>query len=276
MSTKIRTSRHRGFETLTDRIHVSEAPSATPGELVIICTWLGALPKHIAKYTQLYREIAPGARILLIESDVSAITSSYSYQRRIIQPAVSVLLETLANESNPKILLHNFSNGGPNTAAQLLIVARDSRSSPIPLAGIVFDSGPARERYEKNVAAMVVSLPKNLVARIFGAIVCHAMMMILHTWIYLGNESPADLQRRTLLDAGIVGPMHNATNSVTYLFSKTDNLCVWTDVEDHAQDARKLGWQVEEVLFDGSAHCAHFTKDPEVYVAAVSRAWKGR
>jgi len=275
MSLKVCPARHHGFETLTDRIHVSKASNSKSSELVIICTWLGALPKHIAKYTQLYREIAPGADILLIESDVSAIISSYGYQQRIIQPAVLVLLETLANDSNPKILLHTFSNGGPNTATQLFLVARRSHNSPIPIAGIVFDSGPARERYEKNVAAMVVSLPKNLVARVFGSIVCHGLMLILHTWIYLGNESPADLQRRTLLDTRIIGPMNNATKFVCYLFSKSDRLCVWTDVQDHAEDARGLGCRVEEILFDGSGHCAHFSKDPDVYSAAVSRAWEG-
>lgn len=49
---------------------------AVPGQLVIICTWLGVSKKVIAKYVALYQVIAPGAKILLIESNVPILVSS--------------------------------------------------------------------------------------------------------------------------------------------------------------------------------------------------------
>ncbi|GFF78823.1 conserved hypothetical protein [Aspergillus udagawae] len=76
---------------------------ALPGDLVIVCTWLGASAKHITKYTGLHRSIAPHARILLIEFEVSIPVSSYARQHRLIQPAVDVVLETwhsYASEGN--------------------------------------------------------------------------------------------------------------------------------------------------------------------------------
>jgi len=268
-------SRHQDFETLTDRIFIYTPPDYVLGELVIICTWLGALPKHSAKYIQLYQQIAHGARILLVESDVSVLTSRYAYQQRIIQPAVSVVLDTIANRSNPRILIHTFSNGGTNTASQLLIVTQERRSAPLPIYGIVFDSGPTRERYQTNVNAMVASLPKNPIAQFLGSIACHSMMIILHTWIYFGNEPPADLQRRIMLDSSIVEAEPEGTRTIGYIFSKADRFCEWTDIADHAKQARELGWEAEEVPFNGSAHCQHFSKDPKTYAEVVSRVWGG-
>jgi Eukaryotic protein of unknown function (DUF829) len=46
-------------------------------------------------------------------------------------------------------------------------------------------------------------------------------------------------------------------------------MCDWRDIKDHADDARKAGWLVQEVVFEGSAHCAHFPRDPEKYTSAV-------
>ncbi|KAJ5791634.1 uncharacterized protein N7518_008645 [Penicillium psychrosexuale] len=148
---------------------LSNPEKAIPGQLIIICTWLGASPKHVGKYTDLYRSIAPHARILLIESDVSILVSSYARQRRRIRPVVDIVLETLAEtetssvDNAPRILLHTFSNGGTNTATQLLITLREVASKPLPLIGLVLDSTPAKGTYWKSYNAMVL-LPSSRVS----------------------------------------------------------------------------------------------------------------
>ncbi|KAE8349445.1 hypothetical protein BDV28DRAFT_141230, partial [Aspergillus coremiiformis] len=266
------------FTSLSTRTWISTPEKPLPGQLIIICTWLGAAPKHITKYTDLYRSVAPHARILLIESEVSILVSSYARQRRLIRPAVDIVRETVTETSlsnAPRILLHTFSNGGTNTATQLLITLRETVFQPLPLIGLVLDSTPAKGTYWKSYNAMVFSLPPS--ARIMGCFVVHSLLILLYTWIACGNENPASLMRRTLLDEETITPAErrdpNATNHVCYMYSKADRLTDWRDVWDHAEEAKEKGWKVDRVLFEGTGHCAHMPDHPTRYMEAVKKVW---
>lgn len=136
------------FITLGPRISLHAPSKPSTGELIILCTWLGAVPKHFTKYATLYQKVAPGARVLLIQSNVPILISSYKHQRDAIQPAVAAVLDVLSSAKeeklSPKVILHTFSNGGGNTAIQLLIVVNERLGTSIPLSGIVLDSNPAK------------------------------------------------------------------------------------------------------------------------------------
>lgn len=237
------------------------------------------------------------------------IASSYARQRDAIETAVSVVLATLtecsesSSEKNtlpssddgnhsratPHILLHVFSNGGATTATQLLLVLHAHLSAPLPLAGLLCDSCPANGTYWLSYDAMVLSLPKDIVTRLLGALACHCILLMLYTWIAWGDENPASLHRRTLLDGEKVsgscakkcgGGGEKSTEKragggmVCYFYSKEDRMCLWSDVQQHADEARKLGWDVREVLFEGNGHCAHFTKDEKRYADVVKSVWE--
>ncbi|KAH8722838.1 indole-diterpene biosynthesis protein-like protein PaxU [Phaeosphaeriaceae sp. PMI808] len=282
------------FENIGPRTSWYTPSKPATGELVIICTWLGAAPKHINKYVAMYHRIAPGARILLIESAVPILVSSYARQYRHIQAAAQKVIDTLAEcgsssivtekpSQSPKILLHTFSNGGTNTATQLLIVLRKKSSGPIPLLGIVFDSCPAKGTYWKSHSAMVLSLPPDFATQFVGAIVVHVLLCMLYTWIACGNENPASLQRRTVLDPETVIPPSStvafdqqSNGHARYIYSTSDRMCHWGDVHDHAEEARQLGWNVEEVVYEGTGHCAHYSADVMRYEATVGRLWSGQ
>jgi hypothetical protein len=60
-----------------------------------------------------------------------------------------------------------------------------------------------------------------------------------------------------------------------YLFSEADEQVDWMDIKDHAEEARRKGWAVQEVVFEGSGHCAHFPKDGERYAEAMEGMWLG-
>lgn len=315
------------FVSLGPRISLHTPTKPAKGQLIIICIWLGAAPKHIAKYIAVYQGIASRARILLIQSNVPVLVSSYARQRAAIVPAVTTVLETLAECSypslldenddlkgdgnaiprdrnslhrkssanqnpRPKILLHMFSNGGINTATQFLFVLNERLHAPFPLYGMLYDSCPAKGTYWKDHRAMVYSLPKNIFSRTLGNIVVHIILLMLHTEIACGLENPSSLFRRILLDEEKVsgGAMTvprkggdglgntDTTGGGTwkrsaYLYSKSDPMVDWTDIRDHAAEARSKGWDVEEILFDDSGHCGHFQKDQETYVDAMKRMW---
>lgn len=267
------------FQSLGIRTWLRSPEKPVPGQLVVICTWLGASSKHICKYINLHCAVAPHARILLIESEVAILVSSYAHQQRRIQPAVKTVCDTLGEISHiypPRILLHTFSNGGTNTATQLLIALRETLQQPLPLVGLVLDSSPAKGTYWKSYNAMVVSLPAS--GRIFSSMMVHFLLVLLYAWIACGNDNPASLMRRTLLDEETVDPgeeMRNAgvNGRICYLYSKADKMTDWRDVRAHAEKARLRGWDVQEIPFVGSGHCAHMAQDVTKYTAAVHRIW---
>ncbi|CAF9920054.1 MAG: hypothetical protein HETSPECPRED_004150 [Heterodermia speciosa] len=274
-------------------LYVPEKP--IEGQLVILFTWLGASPKHIAKYIAAYQRIAPGAYILLIESPVSILISSYTQQRAAMLPAVSAVLKTLVGRSplphseekrieeqqasrnlslpntTPRILLHMFSNGGANSATQFLLAVQERLREPLPLVGMLYDSCPTKGTYWRDHRAMAYSFPKAALAQAFGNIAVHIILLLQHTETAFGLEDPVSLLRRTLIDGDKISGVHRSC----YLYSETDQVVAWTDIRDHAAEARREGWQVEEVMFDGSGHCAHILTDEDRYIAAVERIWHG-
>lgn len=52
-------------------------------------------------------------------------------------------------------------------------------------------------------------------------------------------------------------------------------MCDWNDVHDHAEDARQLGWNVEEVVYEDTGHCAHYSSDAGRYEKTVAGLWSG-
>ena len=271
--------RFPGFEHIGIRTWLYTPENAHAGELIIICSWLGAMPRYIAKYISMHQRIAPRARILLIESNIRILASPYIYQRAAIQPAVGVVRDSMLlaatafeNPVPPKILLHTFSNGGANSATQLLLALRKQVREPLPLIGVILDSSPARVRYWRAHQAMVFSLSP--VSRIPGTFAVHGMLVALYAWMAMGNEDPAQLMRRTLLDDSALQPdKKDGAAQVCYLYSETDKMVHWQDVWDHAGNARLKGWDVEEVMFEGTDHCAHLRKDELLYTQAVERMW---
>ena len=49
----------------------------------------------------------------------------------------------------------------------------------------------------------------------------------------------------------------------------------WTDIKQHANEARTKGWRVREILFEGSGHCAHLATAEKMYGKAVESIWEG-
>ncbi|KAF2844642.1 indole-diterpene biosynthesis protein-like protein PaxU [Plenodomus tracheiphilus IPT5] len=262
------------FDTLGPRMSLFTPQDPAPGQLIILCTWLGAGKKHIAKYTHGYRTIAPHAKILLIESSVWIIASPYTRQWEAIKPAAEVVFAVLADCSNasvkPNIMIHTFSNGGTNSATQLLIVLQKQLGYALPVTGILCDSGPARGTYTKSFHSMLISLPKGLFWRIVGPIIIMFVANLLFGSQLIGWEKPERIYRRTLLDQNLV-----KCRRICYAFSKADTHVDWEDITSHADDARGKGWDVKELEFDGTPHCNHISKYRAEYFEAMHRVWEG-
>lgn len=295
------------FIVIGARTSLFTPPKPRPGQIIILCTWLGATRKHIAKYAALYRYAAPDARILLIESSVSILTSTIFSRQRITEfaPAAAAVLDTLAecenrpsphstetanggldysetrfqmhrlthssSDARPKIILHIFSNGGMSSATNLLGLLRSRTDEPLALTGLIFDSCPGKgTSYWQTFDAIILSFPKSIVWRFLGPLAIHSFLIFLVVYIACGNENPVNLWRKTTLEES------SPARGAIYLFSREDRMIQWTDIEEHAEEARRKGWKVKEVLFEGSGHCAHLAMDEKRYVEAINSVWEDK
>lgn len=286
-------------QQLSSRISLFLPNSPESGQLVILCSWADAQPKHILRYIQLHQAITPNASILLIQTPAAALFAPYRWQRAALKPAVEYIKSRLAdiqggtssatvdpNETNTdnskeersqttttkkiKILIHVLSTGGGLTTTQLLILFRQSTHAPLPLIGIIMDSSPDGGSYKQSYRAMVGAQPPSIPRRAAVSLVAHAALLPFWATYAVGIRENSQLElRRVILDRKFVDATH-----ICYVYSKNDRITDWRDVLVHAADARGCGWSVEEHLLENSSHCAHVRSNPDMYAAIVKQFWE--
>jgi homoserine acetyltransferase len=281
-------------------IIINPEPNATTSQLtlIVLCTWVGAKPKHITKYTDRYRKTHPGAGILIVKSSLADMTyRSDKAQSTRLKLALKVILshtetdrevnelnknstknnningshhaQSLSNPKGNNILFQAFSNGGAQSLAQLLRCLKLSTPSP-PIQSLILDSCPGAESYTRSANAMVLSLPKsNPLVRLLGYVLIHivlSLIYILDRWF--GYENVVSKMRKRLIDSDLVA----VDVPRLYLYSTVDEMVPYDEVERHAEDARKKGVElVESVRFENSGHCAHIGMYGEQYWSAVRK-----
>ncbi|KEF53965.1 uncharacterized protein A1O9_09760 [Exophiala aquamarina CBS 119918] len=198
------------FTALNDRVFIykplekgdpepvtaSQKPSIP--DLVVVCAWAFAQPRHIAKYLVHYHSLYPRARILLLFNTVHNMLWRPDWmQMEDLRPAVWAVEEcldsynsqakattTTVNEAGtradskqkqePTVVFHIFSNGGAHMAVQLAQAYRDNiRMSPslspnstavkkqLPISALIFDSCPGHARYSTAGKTTLSFLPKD-------------------------------------------------------------------------------------------------------------------
>jgi hypothetical protein len=113
---------------------------------------------------------------------------------------------------------------------------------------------------------MVIALPKNPFVRLLGAALVHVVLAALFVVDKLGFGNAVSYARERLNDEALF----ELKMPRLYIYSKVDEMVRWSDVYDHAEDARRKGYKrVSEVVFDHSGHCAHLREDEDKYWKAV-------
>lgn len=264
-----------GFESLGNSLWLSQATSAedlattNPANdsigLVIVCAWMGAAPKHIAKYTAQHRLLFPAAQILVLQSEpLDVAWRSDNSQIKRFAPARAIIraFTSEGTRGSQHILLHSFSNGGAQTACQLATQIRSETGEVLPLRASILDSSPGGATLSRGVTAFAASLPKNGPLRWLGMALIYVALcsLLLSIWM-MGKEGFFDQIRRRLNDPSLFDPKAPRL----YMYSKTDKLVAWQDVEDHAVNAKLADFDVRAELFDGSEHVAHAMSDKGRY-----------
>lgn len=262
-----------GFTRLTPGVllHNSSEPSSrsdSSPSLIILCTWVSASRRNIAKYTSHYQMLYPLASLLVIESTVKdMVFGTDNSQAKRFAPAREVILAH-SNPGKPRsVLLHIFSNGGSQSAGRLL-VSLPQQARQVMLRAIVLDSCPGKGTLDRSVEAMVVSLPRTWFFRVFGRLIVYLLCVFVMVMDEVfGVENVVTVAGRRLLDDELI-PKHVPR---AYLYSRTDKMVWCQDVKEHADQARQKGYaHVGDVMFEQGQHCAHIQKNGTEYWQAVN------
>lgn len=188
-----------------------------------------------------------------------------------IRPAVSVVraavpaandnnTTTASSDASPKILVHAFSNGGSSMLSHLRRACGDS----FPRHVTIFDSAPGQYSFERGHAAVTAGmgpimrtliLPFNLLAG-----------LMYHIW-FLGRTD--SMRFHANVNNEVKGELSRA-----YIYSETDKIVDWREVEEHTRDAKKKGYNVRVEKFEGSRHVSHVMSDEKRYWEIVESTWK--
>lgn len=276
-----------GFHSLTWNVSIYRSRIVQSQEtvqhprLVVLCSWMGAARKHVLKYTAGYQELFPSADILLVQSELpDFIWRTHAQQDRRLQPAVDVIQRALVESdwhegkgAAPPVLFCAMSDGGLNSATHLARIIMESYPyKALPAGALVLDSCPNIPQFRRGWKAFSMSLPKNLISRIFGKIaIC---VFLLYWWLLkqTGDRSPIQVNRRQLIG----GQLFSKSTPRLYMVSKGDQLTDWDVVLRHADEAEAAGHPIKRVLFNVGAHCALITEDSVKYWAAVREIWQQR
>lgn len=248
---------------------------ALPPTTILFFAWMGALPRHFSKFLTHYLTQYPNARIILVISTKSDLLyrSNAALQQRL-EPALQLILADVdlhSNSSNKnRLLAHAFSNGGAHALTNLLVAFHHQTGKPMPLKTLILDSAPGRAEPISLNSALRMSMPKQtyiqLSMKLLLFIILGALWLI-HRIFRL--ENAVDHLRRLLNDPHV----SSLATKRSYVYSKQDQLVRWQDVESHAEEAEKRGYDVVREEFGASAHVSHMRMDAVKYWSGVERVW---
>ena len=269
------------FETISDKIsYYTPKASHDAGDpiLIILCTWMAASRKHIAKYTSGYQHIFPTSRILVIESQPADILYRPTRQqaKRLIS-AVNVMESVTTRDcatddkkQQEAMLLITMSDGGVNSSISLANALSLVHGKPtVPVQAHVIDSAPSLTHPQKGVMAFSMNLPKTFLLRMLGLLNMYLFLSLLYVRFLFSDSALFEVNRRHLN----AGKVLAKNTSRLYIYSEADELTDWREVEQHADQASACGYPVKKLKFEKSAHCAHVMGDGDAYWSGIKKLW---
>ncbi|PHH60362.1 hypothetical protein CDD81_1800 [Ophiocordyceps australis] len=271
-----------GFTALTEQILVREADKTavartrSDAQTVIIYGWGDGQPRHVFKYAEGYRQLFPAAKQVVVLASIAY--AMWWRMPRCSQKMTTVIDAAFAQAApSQRVLIHVMSATGSVFYAATLHAHLSTKASLLPHQLVVFDSAPtvsnsfsmpirvshAMARSSTYKSPLLYSVWQKSLAALC---LLHAMLLGLarreSVWL--------SAWRILTTDAGFA-----STQTLRlYLYSKTDDLVPWRDVELHMAQSATRGWQTRRHLFEGSGHVAHMRLSSHQYWAAVQRAWR--
>jgi len=242
------------FIPLTSTTFINRNPrfhSASP--TIILATWMNASSRNISFYASKHLSLNPSARIIILLGTVpNMIYRPNAAQMLDLQPAISAVL---AAPESP-VYIHLFSNSGAPQTALLLRAYKAKTGRAMPLKGLIMDSSVAKGTYGRAVGSLSYTfLPVRFPFALFrtlALLVIH--LLVLFNWLLERVSEKPNTLNQIGLDLNDPELFSGKTRRV-YLYGNGDRLVRWEDVEAHADEAKRVGWDVERMVFNGSEHC---------------------
>lgn len=280
-----------GFERWDDILQVrfGRAEKATttipPGHprWILIYGWGDALPKHINKYCEKYRELFPQSTQVLVTCGIKKVCYKARIERRaqLTTRLVAKVFGDIEGGSEAlesgKILVHCMSNMGGIFYASTLFAFERQYKRPMPHTLLVMDSTPGGTDYTlRNIvlwggaAALKISRDTPIpfvLANIYSSVLFVPARL---RSFRVGQDPPGAWSRKAMNSADYIDP---SKTRFLYLYGKDDPLIHASDIESHLAESKERGWEVDVERFDGTSHVGHMRKYPERYWGAVRDSW---
>ncbi|KAL4744509.1 hypothetical protein BDW72DRAFT_208952 [Aspergillus terricola var. indicus] len=196
-------------------------------------------------------------------------------QLQRLSPAVTAIdafLDSRSNQSH-RLVVHAFSNAGSHAAVQLAeAYTAVHPSASLPVTGLILDSCPGAPSAILSANAMILALPKSSLIRLLGAALIYSVVATVALLDFLRLYQNVISKTRHVLNSQSGCFLRRGVRRV-YLYSRTDAMVPWTDILDHAGEARRLAESgddlVQTVEFTGSGHVGHLAVAREEYIKAV-------
>ncbi|KAI1103010.1 DUF829-domain-containing protein [Jackrogersella minutella] len=284
----VRAPKVSGFTPISDRIFIrnedsslTETPEKTTIDqptTIIVFGWGDGLPKNVAKYADGYQKLFPKARILMvISSTFAASFESLEQRTRAMMPLVDAVFPS-SPDASEKVILHAMSNTGGIFAAATLnaFQQRHGKDKTLPHHLCVSDSTPGSIVFSTEVGRWSRAMALGTANWFpWPFIVTQKMWWTFLYAVYLlekaiGREPSGIYSCRAFLDHGMATPRAPRL----YMYSKSDDLIWWEDVEAQAGIAKSKGYTTILEMFDDSPHVGHMRMHPDKYWSAIERCWK--
>lgn len=292
-------------ETTFIRERTPEDDAALPSDhpdTIVIFGWGDCLPKHVAKYSNGYRELYPHSRYIIVLSpiaqsvfkDLPERTESMMPVAKLFpapsawssdanrKPGTESDSDSSSNENfaAPRILIQCMSNTGGITYADTLTAYRKLHGVGLPQQLVVYDSTPGSPFFsmvnlQRWSRAMTVGLgpklPKFPPAKAAAQVACGAYLCGRFGVDKFVGREPAGVYATRAMSTPDLCP--TASNKL-YLYGTDDEIILPQDVEGFIKQSREIGYHAEAEKFEGSGHVGHMREHPERYWAAIANAWR--
>lgn len=162
-------------------------------------------------------------------------------------------------------------------ATQVLTALHRQLKAPAPVVGIVCDSAPACGSYANSYTAATSTFSAGFPLSILIKLVAGGVIALRQILIGLGVfEQPENLFRRTVGSELMHADLKGGGNRIVYVASRADRLVPLGDVLAHAEEMRRKGWRVKELVYEETAHCNHLARDEGAYLDVVRFVWERR
>ncbi|KXG54193.1 Protein of unknown function DUF829, TMEM53 [Penicillium griseofulvum] len=262
------------FARLGPSVYLQDPPNpnkkADP-PVIFLAFWMNAPPRALAKYVIEYRRLVPSARIIFVTSSSNDFIWRLGTQTRRarVAPAVEAM-RGLVTPENP-VFVHFFSNGGMSSTTNVLQAWKNTTGTPLPMSAMILDSAPGNPSLRAGLKAFSFALPQMWILRLLGKSLLFVFLVLfklIHSFSIFPD--PISLARKLINDTSLVRAANpGGTLSRCYIYSDTDDLVDWRDVESHAANTETEGWTVRRELFKNSPHVGHMRAEPDRYWGIV-------